>query len=63
MKQSLIVILALMLSSISYGQGFNDDKIARTNFIKRMYKNSPFEGVKLVEDYDNEYIISVLSLE
>jgi len=63
MKQSLIVILALMLSSISYGQGFNDDKIALTNFIKRMYNSSPFEGVKLVEDYDNEYIISVLSLE
>ena len=63
MKQSLIVILALMLSSISYGQGFNDDKIAFTNYIKRMYNSSPFEGVKLVEDYDNEYIISVLSLE
>jgi len=28
-----------------------------------MYNSSPFEGVKLVNDYDNEYIISVLSLE
>lgn len=52
-----------MLSSISYGQGFNDDKIALTNFIKRMYNSSPFEGVKMIEDYDNKYIISVLSLE
>jgi hypothetical protein len=63
MKQSIIFILAFMLSAISYGQGFNDDKIALTNFIKRMYNSSPFEGVKLVEDYDNKYIISVLSLE
>lgn len=63
MKQGLLIILALMLSAISYGQGFNDDKIALTNFIKRMYNSSPFEGVKLVEDYDNKYIISVLSLE
>lgn len=63
MKQSLLIILALMLSSISYGQGFNDDKIALTNFIKRMYNSSPFEGVKMIEDYDNKYIISVLSLE
>ena len=52
-----------MLSAISYGQGFNDDKIALTNFIKRMYNSSPFEGVKMIDDYDNKYIISVLSLE
>jgi len=63
MKKGLLIILALMLSAISYGQGFNDDKIALTNFIKRMYNSSPFEGVKMVEDYDNKYIISVLSLE
>jgi len=63
MKQSLLIILALMLSAISYGQGYNDDKIALTNFIKRMYNSSPFEGVKMIEDYDNKYIISVLSLE
>lgn len=63
MKQSLLIILAIMLSTISHGQGFNDDKTAFSNFLKRMYNSSPFEGVKLVEDYDNEYIISVLSLE
>lgn len=63
MKQGLLIVLALMLSAISYGQGFNDDKIALTNFTKRMYNSSPFEGVKMVEDYENKYIISVLSLE
>lgn len=63
MRQSLLIILTLMLSSISFGQGFNDDKIALTNFIERMYHSSPFEGVKLVEDYDNKYIVSVVSLE
>lgn len=63
MKQGLLIILALTLSEISYGQGFNDDKIALTNFIERMYNSSSFEGVKLIEDYDNKYIISVVSLE
>ena len=63
MKQGLIIIIALIFPTISYCQGFNDDKIALTNFIKRMYNSSPFEGVKMVEDYDNKYIISVLSLE
>lgn len=52
-----------MLSFISYGQGFNDDKISLTNFIKRIYNNSAFEGVKLIEDYENKYIISVVSLD
>ena len=63
MKQGLLIIIALIFHTISYCQGFNDDKIALTNFIKRMYDSSPFEGVKLVEDYDNKYIISVVSLE
>ncbi|MDR2026572.1 MAG: hypothetical protein LBQ01_03320, partial [Prevotellaceae bacterium] len=33
------------------------------NFLKRMYNQTKFEGVKIVEDYDNSYLISVLSLE
>jgi hypothetical protein len=28
-----------------------------------MYNQTKFEGVKIVEDYDNSYLISVLSLE
>ena len=33
------------------------------NFIKRMYKATPFEGVKIVDDYDRQYLVSVLSLD
>ena len=46
-----------------YAQGYNEDKTSMTNFLKRMYTNAPFEGVKVVEDYDNKYFISVISLE
>ena len=28
-----------------------------------MYSTSPFEGVKIVDDYDYQYLISVISLE
>ena len=28
-----------------------------------MYTSAPFEGVKVVEDYNNKYFISVISLE
>jgi hypothetical protein len=46
-----------------YAQGYNEDKTSMTNFLKRMYTSAPFEGVKVVEDYDNKYFISVISLE
>jgi 6-pyruvoyl-tetrahydropterin synthase len=28
-----------------------------------MYTSNPFEGVKIVDDYDHQYLISVISLE
>ena len=55
----------LLLLSVfsSYSQSINDDKTSLTNFIKRMYNSAPFEGVKVIDDYDHQYFISVLSLE
>lgn len=61
--KKLLLLLFIGFTFSSFGQGFNEDKTAFSNFLKRMYNSSPFEGVKLVEDYDNKYIISVLSLE
>lgn len=34
-----------------------------TNFIIRMYKTAPFEGVKVFTDYEHSYLLSVLSLD
>ena len=34
-----------------------------TNFIVRMYKANPFEGVKVFTDYEYSYLLSVLSLD
>lgn len=62
MKRLLFICL-VFYSTISIPQGFNDNKIALGNFLKRMYLASPFEGVKLVEDYDDNYLLSVISLD
>jgi len=59
----LIINLLLFLANNSYSQGYNDDKTSLSNFIKRMYASAPFEGVKVVDDYDHQYFISVISLE
>lgn len=44
-------------------QSYNSDRISFTNFLIRMYNNAPFEGVRVVNDYDNSYLISVLALD
>ena len=63
MKNNLTSILLLLIAFSSYSQSINEDKTALTNFIKRMYNSAPFEGVKVIDDYDHQYFISVLSLE
>ena len=60
----IVTALTLMVATIqpSFAQGYNGDKVGFTNFVTRMYENNPFEGVRIVEDYDDAYLISVVSL-
>ncbi len=62
MSQKLYLII-LLFAQLAIAQDFNEEKTTLANFLKRMYNSSPFEGVKVVEDYDNKYFISVVSLE
>ena len=62
-KNKVTLLFLLLIAFSSYSQSFNDDKVSLTNFIKRMYNSAPFEGVKVIDDYDHQYFISVLSLE
>jgi hypothetical protein len=62
MKKILYTLL-ITFSVFSHSQSIYDDKTSVTNFIKRMYNSAPFEGVKVIDDYDHQYFISVLSLE
>lgn len=61
--KQIISILLLLITSYSYSQGLNSKTIPLSNFIKRMYFATPFEGVKVIDDYDHQYFISVVSLE
>jgi hypothetical protein len=62
-SKSIIFILFLSISFHSNAQGYNENRTSLTNFLKRMYTSAPFEGVKVLEDYDKKYFISVISLE
>ncbi|HQW69457.1 MAG TPA: hypothetical protein PLH25_07305 [Flavobacterium sp.] len=61
--RQLFSVLLIIITTVAYSQSFNDDKVSLTNFIKRMYSAKPFEGVKVIDDYEHQYFISVLSLE
>ena len=61
--KKILILFNLLISLSAFGQAFNEDKTSMTNFIKRMYKATPFYGVKIVDDYDNQYLVSVLSLD
>ena len=63
MKNKLHLLIALFISFNCFSQSINDGRVSLANFIKRMYSAAPFEGVKVIDDYDHQYFISVLSLE
>lgn len=52
-------IMLFVCNSIN-AQSYNQEKVALTNFLVRMYKAEPFEGVKVVADYENNYLLSVV---
>ena len=63
MKRISILILSILCTTSIYAQGYNTGNTALANFVQRMYSNTPFQGVKLLEDYDNKYLLSVILLD
>lgn len=64
MVRRLTLAVMLFLSAIPMmAQSYNQGRTALTNFLIRMYENAPFEGVRAVDDYEQQYLISVLTLD
>jgi hypothetical protein len=63
LKKILFASIMLIGSTSLFAQDYDTDKTTLANFLKRMYNQTQFEGVKIVDDYDNQYFISVLSLD
>ena len=60
----IIFIFVLFIISITgFTQSINEEKTTLSNFIKRMYTSTSFEGVKILDDYDHQYLVSVVSLD
>ena len=63
MKRIIIFTLLLVSAIGASAQGYNTENVALAKFVQRMYSNAPFQGVKLLEDYDNKYLLSVILLD
>ena len=62
-KNIIFTMLLCVAGCTAFAQGYNAEKTALTNFLVRMCENAPFEGVRAVDDYEHQYLISVLTLE
>lgn len=66
-KINLTILLSILFIFCLLGnlnaQSFNDDKVSLSNFMKRMYTSKPFEGVKIIDDYDHNYLVSIVTLD
>ena len=60
MKKFLLILVLVFVFMSGQTQSYNQEKVALTNFLVRMYKAEPFEGVKVVSDYENNYLLSVV---
>ena len=56
------MIVSTSFNITIYSQSFNIEKNVFINFLKRQYEQEGYEGIKLIEDYEKNYIISILSL-
>lgn len=61
--KNITLLLFCLIAFTGFGQSYNAEKTALTNFLIRLYENAPFDGVKAVEDYDNSYLMSVVKLD
>lgn len=60
----LLCISALFaMMPMSFAQGYNAEHKELGDFLARMYNSEPFEGVRVVTDYENAYLVSVLTLD
>ena len=61
MKRILLSFtLCISLITNAYAQSYDQERMALKNFLVRMYNAEPFEGVKIVSDYKNNYLLSVV---
>ena len=63
MKKLTLLFVFCIFALTGFAQSYNQEQMALKNFLVRMYKSQPFEGVKVVSDYENNYLLSVVLIK
>ena len=58
-----LIALLFSFANVIMAQGYDQERIQLAKFIERMYNNAPFDGCRIVDDYDNSYFLSVVALD
>lgn len=62
-KRLFLVCIIVVADVLAVAQAYNAERIELANFLTRMYKSAPFEGVKVIEDYNDHYLMSTVVLD
>ena len=62
-KKFFSLVLIVILSHLGYGQTIDFERQNIGRFIQRMYENTPYEGVQLMNTGSHQYVVAVLSLD
>lgn len=62
-KTIFLFVILFMNANVVSAQGYDQERIQLAKFIERMYINAPFDGCRIVDDYDNSYLLSVVALD
>lgn len=62
-KKILLFAILFFIGCDMYAQGYDQERVQLAKFIERMYNNAPFDGCRIVDDYDNSYMLSVVALD
>lgn len=62
-KSVFLLAFLLLFANRLFAQGYDQERIQLEKFIERMYNNAPFDGCRIIDDYDNSYLLSVVALD
>lgn len=62
-KKVFALAFLLLMCGHAFAQGYDQERMQLAKFIERMYNNAPFDGCRIVDDYDNSYLLSVVALD
>lgn len=59
-NRCFICFLVLLSPFVVNAQSYNSEKVTMSNYLIRMFEQEHFEGVKIVDGYYKQYLISVV---